>query len=192
MRARGAKVVLHGDSYDEAAAHAAELSANEGSVYVPPYDDVDVIAGQGTVGMEIVNQYPGSLDSIFVPVGGGGLIAGIAAYVKYLHPKTKIIGVEAEGSACLHAARAAGKRIRLPAETLDLFADGVSVAQVGAAPFKIAKQYVDDVVLVNTDEICAAIKDVFEDTRCVSEPAGALAIAGMKRYLAQVDGIESA
>ena len=192
VRARGAKVVLHGDSYDEAAAHAAELSANEGSVYVPPYDDVDVIAGQGTVGMEIVNQYPGSLDSIFVPVGGGGLIAGIAAYVKYLHPKTKIIGVEAEGSACLHAARAAGKRIRLPAETLDLFADGVSVAQVGAAPFKIAKQYVDDVVLVNTDEICAAIKDVFEDTRCVSEPAGALAIAGMKRYLAQVDDIKSA
>ena len=153
---------------------------------------VDVIAGQGTVGMEIVNQYPGSLDSIFVPVGGGGLIAGIAAYVKYLHPKTKIIGVEAEGSACLHAARAAGKRIRLPAETLDLFADGVSVAQVGAAPFKIAKQYVDDVVLVNTDEICAAIKDVFEDTRCVSEPAGALAIAGMKRYLAQVEDIKSA
>jgi threonine dehydratase len=192
VRARGAKVVLHGDSYDEAAAHAAELSANDGLVYVAPYDDVDVIAGQGTIGMEIINQYPGPLDAIFVPVGGGGLIAGIAAYVKYLHPETKIIGVEAEGSACLHAAREAGKRVRLPAETLDLFADGVSVAQVGAAPFKIAKHYVDDVVLVNTDEICAAIKDVFEDTRCVSEPAGALAIAGMKRYLAQVDGIESA
>ncbi|NCF32088.1 MAG: threonine ammonia-lyase, biosynthetic, partial [Proteobacteria bacterium] len=192
VRARGAKVILHGDSYDQASAHATELSANQSLVYVAPYDDVEVIAGQGTIGMEIVNQYPGSLDAIFVPVGGGGLIAGIAAYVKYLHPKTKIIGVEAEGSACLHAALKAGKRVRLPAETLDLFADGVSVAQVGAAPFKIAKRYVDDVVLVNTDEICAAIKDVFEDTRCVSEPAGALAIAGMKRYLARVEGIKSA
>ncbi|HCY04065.1 MAG TPA: threonine ammonia-lyase, biosynthetic [Gammaproteobacteria bacterium] len=192
VRARGAKVVLHGDSYDQASAHAAEMAAAENLVYVSPYDDVDVIAGQGTIGMEIVNQYPGHLDAIFVPVGGGGLIAGIAAYVKYLRPKTKIIGVEAEGSACLHAARRAGKRVRLPADTLDLFADGVSVAQVGAVPFKIAKNYVDDVVLVNTDEICAAIKDVFEDTRCVSEPAGALAIAGMKRYLAQATGIESA
>ena len=192
VRARGAKVVLHGDSYDQASAHAAEMAAAENLVYVSPYDDVDVIAGQGTIGMEIVNQYPGHLDAIFVPVGGGGLIAGIAAYVKYLRPKTKIIGVEAEGSACLHAARRAGRRVRLPADTLDLFADGVSVAQVGAVPFKIAKNYVDDVVLVNTDEICAAIKDVFEDTRCVSEPAGALAIAGMKRYLAQATGIESA
>ena len=192
VRARGAKVILHGDSYDQASAHAAAMAAEERLVYVPPYDDVDVIAGQGTIGMEIVNQYPGDLDSIFVPVGGGGLIAGIAAYVKYLHPKTKVIGVEAEGSACLYAARQAGRRVRLPADTLDLFADGVSVAQVGAAPFKIAKHYVDDVVLVNTDEICAAIKDVFEDARCVSEPAGALAIAGMKRYLARASGIESA
>ena len=192
VRARGAKVVLHGDSYDEASAHAAEMTAAENLVYVAPYDDVDVIAGQGTIGMEIVNQHPGRLDAIFVPVGGGGLIAGIAAYVKYLQPKTKIIGVEAEGSACLFAARRAGKRVRLAADTLDLFADGVSVAQVGAAPFRIAKHYVDDVVLVNTDEICAAIKDVFEDTRCVSEPAGALAIAGMKRYLARTTGIASA
>ena len=192
VRARGAKVILHGDSYDQASAHAAAMAAEERLVYVPPYDDVDVIAGKGTIGMEIVNQYPGDLDSIFVPVGGGGLIAGIAAYVKYLHPKTKVIGVEAEGSACLYAARQAGRRVRLPADTLDLFADGVSVAQVGAAPFKIAKHYVDDVVLVNTDEICAAIKDVFEDARCVAEPAGALAIAGMKRYLARASGIESA
>ena len=192
VRARGAKVILHGDSYDQASAHAAAMAAAERLVYVPPYDDVDVIAGQGTIGMEIVNQYPGDLDSIFVPVGGGGLIAGIAAYVKYLHPKTKVIGVEAEGSACLYAARQAGKRVRLPADTLDLFADGVSVAQVGAAPFKIAKHYVDDVVLVNTDEICAAIKDGFEDARCVADPAGALAIAGMKRYLARASGIESA
>ena len=192
VRARGAKVVFHGDSYDEASAHAAEMTAAENLVYVAPYDDVDVIAGQGTIGMEIVNQHPGRLDAIFVPVGGGGLIAGIAAYVKYLHPKTKIIGVEAEGSACLFAARRAGKRVRLAADTLDLFADGVSVAQVGAAPFRIAKHYVDDVVLVNTDEICAAIKDVFEDTRCVSEPAGALAIAGMKRYLARTTEIASA
>ena len=143
VRARGAKVILHGDSYDQASTHAAAMAAAERLVYVPPYDDVDVIAGQGTIGMEIVRQYPGDLDSIFVPVGGGGLIAGIAAYVKYLHPKTKVIGVEAEGSACLYAARQAGRRVRLPADTLDLFADGVSVAQVGAAPFKIAKHYVD-------------------------------------------------
>jgi threonine dehydratase len=183
VRDRGAKVVLHGDNYDEASEHAKALCDAQGLVYIPPYDDVDVIAGQGTIGMEIVNQHSQPLDAIFVPVGGGGLVAGVAAYVKYLHPNTKIIGVEAQGSNCLDVAMKAGRRVRLPIDQLDLFADGVSVAQIGKETFKVAKKYVDDVVVVNVDEICAAIKDVFEDTRCVAEPAGALAIAGMKRYV---------
>jgi len=186
VRRQGARVVLHGDSYDDAAAHAHDVGKARGLVYIHPYDDADIIAGQGTVGMEIVNQHPSGIDAIFVPVGGGGLIAGVAAYVKYLHPETKIIGVEAHGSACLYAARKAGRRVKLARETLDLFADGVSVAQVGAEPFKIAKDHVDDVIRVNTDAICAAIKDVFEETRSIAEPAGALAVAGLKRYRAEV------
>lgn len=185
VRDRGAKVILHGDNYDEASVHARALAEENDLTFVPPYDDIDVIAGQGTIGMEIINQHEGPLDAIFIPVGGGGLIAGIAAYVKYLHPKTRIIGVEAEGSACLQAAMTAGRRVKLPIEKLDLFADGVSVAQIGQETFKVARHYVDDVVVVSVDEICAAIKDVFEDTRCISEPAGALSIAGMKRYLNQ-------
>lgn len=183
VKALGAKVVLHGDGFPEAAQHAAELQAAQDLVFVHPFDDVDVIAGQGTVGMEIVNQHHGKPDAIFVPVGGGGLIAGIAAYVKYLYPDTRIIGVEAQGSACLHAALAAGRRVKLPTETLDLFADGVSVAQIGKETFKVARRYVDEVVVVGIDEMCAAIKDIFEETRVVAEPAGALAVAGMKRYL---------
>lgn len=185
VKARGAKVVLHGDGFPQAAAHAALLQEERNLTFVHPFDDVDVIAGQGTVGMEIVNQHPRRPDAIFVPVGGGGLIAGIAAYVKYLYPNTKIIGVEVQGSACLHAAMQAGRRVKLPLETLDLFADGVSVAQVGKENFKVARHYVDDVIVASIDEVCAAIKDVFEETRVVAEPAGALAIAGMKRYLAE-------
>lgn len=184
VKAHGAKVVLHGDGFPQAAVHAAELQAAQNLVFVHPFDDVDVIAGQGTVGMEIVNQHHGVPDAVFVPVGGGGLIAGIAAYVKYLYPSTQIIGVEAQGSACLQAAMQAGRRVKLPIETLDLFADGVSVAQVGRETFKVAKRYVDDVVVVNIDEMCAAIKDIFEETRVIAEPSGALAVAGMKRYLA--------
>jgi threonine dehydratase len=187
VKARGAKVVLHGDGFPQAAEHAAKLQAERDLIFVHPYDDVDVIAGQGTVGMEIVNQHHGQPDAIFVPVGGGGLIAGIAAFVKYLYPHTKIIGVEAQGSACLHAALAAGRRVKLPTETLDLFADGVSVAQVGKENFKVAKRYVDEVVVASIDEICAAIKDVFEETRVIAEPAGALAVAGMKKYLGDHD-----
>ena len=181
----GARVVLHGDAYDDAAKHAAELVASEGFVLIHPYDDIDVIAGQGTVGMEIMNQHPGSPDVVFVPVGGGGLIAGISAYVKYLSPKTKIVGVEAEGSACLTAALAAGRRVRLPLESLDLFAEGVSVAQIGKEPFKVAKRCVDTTITVNTDEICAAVKDLFDETRSIAEPSGALAVAGMKKYIDQ-------
>ena len=184
VRALGGQVVLHGDGYDQAADHARALEKERNLTYVHPYDDKEVIAGQGTVGMEIVNQHPGQPDYVFVPVGGGGLIAGVAAYVKYLYPSTKVIGVEASGSACLAAALKAKRRVKLPAESLDLFADGVSVAQIGKETFKVAREHVDDVVLANVDEICAAIKDVFEESRVVAEPAGALSIAGMKQYFA--------
>ncbi len=180
----GAKVVLHGDSFDEAAEHAAGLVEKEGYVYVHPFDDPDVIAGQGTVGMEIMNQHPGAPDAIFVPVGGGGLAAGIGAYVKYLAPRTRVVGVEAEGSACMTAALAANRRVRLPFESLDLFADGTSVAQVGKETFRLARRCLDTTVTVSTDEICAAIKDLFDDTRSIAEPSGALAVAGMKKYCA--------
>ena len=190
VRNLGGQVVLHGDTYGDAARHAAGLAESRGYVPVHPYDDVDVIAGQGTVGMEILNQKPG-LDAIFVPVGGGGLIAGISAYVKYLRPETQVIGVEAEGSACLAAALEAGRRVRLPFDTLDMFADGVSVAQVGREPFRIARTCVDGVVVVSIDEICAAIKDVFDDTRLIAEPAGALAVAGLKKYVESNDGDEA-
>ena len=181
VRGLGAHIVFKGDTYQEAADHAAKLAKSRGYILVHPYDDADVIAGQGTVGMEIMNQHPGP-DAVFVPVGGGGLIAGIAAYVKYLRPETRVVGVEAEGSACLAAALKAGRRVRLPLDTLDVFADGVSVAQIGLAPFRIAREYVDEVVTVSIDEICAAIKDVFDDTRLIAEPAGALAVAGLKKH----------
>ena len=167
VRGLGAHIVFKGDTYQEAADHAAKLAKSRGYILVHPYDDADVIAGQGTVGMEIMNQHPGP-DAVFVPVGGGGLIAGIAAYVKYLRPETRVVGVEAEGSACLAAALKASRRVRLPLDTLDVFADGVSVAQIGLAPFRIAREHVDEVVTVSIDEICAAIKDVFDDTRSIA------------------------
>ena len=178
----GGHAILHGDTYDDAASHAQQLCKKHGYTYVHPYDDPEVIAGQGTVGMEILNQHPGDIDVVFVPVGGGGLIAGVASYIKYLRPRTRIIGVEAEGSACLAAAMRAGRRVRLRYDQLDLFADGVSVAQIGRHTFKVALETVDDVITVNTDEICAAIKDLFDDLRSIAEPAGALAIAGAKKY----------
>jgi threonine dehydratase len=184
VRALGARVVLAGDTYDEAAAHARALAERDNLALVHPYDDADVIAGQGTIGMELLRQHQGAIDAVFVPVGGGGLIAGIGAYVKYLRPHTRIIGVEAEGSACLAAALAAGRRVRLPTDQLDLFADGVSVAQVGREPFRIARRCVDAVVTASADEICAAVKDIFDDTRAIAEPAGALAVAGLKKYAA--------
>ena len=184
VRARGAEVILQGDTYDDAALHAQSLVQEHGYTYVHPYDDPDVIAGQGTVGMEILRQHA-TPHAIFVPVGGGGLIAGIAAYVKYVRPETLVIGVEAEGSACLAAALREKRRVRLPAETLDIFADGVSVAQVGEETFRICREHVDEVVTANTDEICAAMKDAFDDTRSIMEPAGALSIAGMKTWVAR-------
>lgn len=182
VAAYGAKILLHGDSYDDAASHARELAKKKGYTYIHPFDDPDIIAGQGTIGMEIMRQLP-DVDAVFVPVGGGGLIAGISAFIKYLRPQTRIIGVESEGSACMTAAFKKGRRVALSVDDLDLFADGTSVAMVGKETFRIAHRCVDEMVTVNTDEICAAIKDIFEDTRSIAEPSGALAVAGMKKYL---------
>ncbi|MDH1008837.1 threonine ammonia-lyase, biosynthetic [Pseudomonas nicosulfuronedens] len=181
VRARGGKAVLHGDAFPDALAHSLKLVEEKGYVYIHPYDDPDVIAGQGTVAMEILRQNPGRIDAIFVPVGGGGLIAGIAAYVKYLRPEIKVIGVEPDDSNCLQAAKAAGERVVL--SQVGLFADGVAVAQIGKHNFELCKDYVDEVITVSTDEICAAIKDIYDDTRSITEPAGALAVAGIKRYV---------
>jgi len=181
VRSRGGKVVLHGDSFPEALAYSLKMVEEKGFVYIHPYDDPHTIAGQGTVAMEILRQHPGQLDAIFVPVGGGGLIAGIAAYVKYLRPEIKVIGVEPDDSNCLQAAMAAGERVVLP--QVGLFADGVAVAQIGQHTFDICRHYVDEVVTVSTDEICAAIKDIYDDTRSITEPAGALGVAGIKKYV---------
>lgn len=178
---RGAKVVLHGDSYHEASLHAHALAKSKKLTYVHPYDDPLVIAGQGTIGMEILRQHQHPIDAIFVPVGGGGLIAGIAAYVKQLSPSTRIIGVEPEDSNAMYQSLKAGKRVELA--QVNLFADGVAVKQVGAETFRIARELVDEVILVDTDEICAAIKDIFEDTRSIVEPSGGLGVAGAKRYV---------
>ena len=183
VRARGAKTVLHGDSYDDAYTHAMELAQRHGLTFIHPFDDPDVIAGQGTIAMEILHQHSEPLHSIFVPVGGGGLIAGVAAYVKYVCPETRVIGVEPEDSPTLQRALKAGRRVTL--KEVGLFADGVAVKQIGKETFRIARKRVDEVVLVTTDEICAAIKDIFDDTRTVAEPAGALAVAGMKKYVAR-------
>jgi threonine dehydratase len=181
VRSRGARVVLHGDTFDEASAHAQRLVQEQGLTYVPPFDDPDVIAGQGTVGMEIVRQHPEPLDAVFVPVGGGGLLAGVAAYINYVWPQTRLIGVEPEDAACLKLALERGRRARL--SEVGLFADGCAVAQIGKEPFRIVRNIVSEVITVSTDEMCAAIKDIFEDTRGIAEPAGALALAGLKKYV---------
>ena len=182
VRRHGAEIILHGDTYDQAFAHALELADKSGMVFVPPYDDPDIIAGQGTVGKEIHEQHPEDIEAVFVPVGGGGLIAGVGAYLKHVRPHTRIIGVEPEDAPSLHAALAKGERVTL--DQVGLFADGVAVKQVGEENFRIARKVVDEVVLATTDEICAAIKDNFDDTRTLAEPAGALALAGLKKYVA--------
>ena len=181
VRRLGSKVILHGARFDESCDYAHQVAAEKGFVMIHPYDDVDVIAGQGTIAMEILRQHTAPIHAMFIPVGGGGLIAGIAAYVKYLRPEIRIIGVEAEDSACLKAALAAGRRVTLP--QVGIFADGVAVAKIGKEPFRIAKACVDEVITATSDEICAAIKEVFDNTRSISEPAGALAVAGMKNYV---------
>jgi len=181
VRAWGAKVILHGDAFDEALAFSQKLIKEKGLVYIHPFDDPDTIAGQGTIAMEILRQHQGQLDAIFVPVGGGGLIAGIAAYVKYLRPDIRVIGVEPEDAACLKAAMAADERVVL--SQVGLFADGVAVAQIGQHTFEVCRHYVDEVITVTTDEMCAAIKDIYDDTRSICEPAGCLGVAGIKKYV---------
>lgn len=183
VRSRGAEALLQGDSFPFALAHALALVEQTGRTFVSPFDDPDVIAGQGTVAMEILQQHQGVLDAIFVPVGGGGLIAGIAAYIKYLRPQVRIIGVESQHSACLKAALQAGERVVLP--TVGTFADGVAVAQIGAHGFEVCRFCVDEVLTVSNDELCCAIKNIYDDTRSITEPSGALAVAGIKQYVAR-------
>ena len=187
VAARGAEVVLHGDSYSDAYAHALELQAKKKLTFVHPFDDPDVIAGQGTIAMEILRQHHpvehGPIHAVFVAIGGGGLISGVAAYIKALAPEVKVIGVQTVDSDAMARSIAAGRRVTL--HEVGLFSDGTAVRQVGEETFRLCRQFVDEIVLVDTDAICAAIKDVFQDTRSILEPAGALAIAGMKAYAAR-------
>ena len=183
VKAFGAQAQLQGDGFDDAKAFALALCERNGCVFIPPFDHPDIIAGQGTVGLEILQDSGGAVDAIFVPVGGGGLIAGVAAMVKYLQPQIRVIGVEPDDAPTLHHALAARSRVTL--ETVGLFADGVAVRQIGEETFRVAREVVDEVVLVSGDEICAAIRDIFEDKRIVAEPAGALSLAGLKHYVAR-------
>ena len=182
----GVNITQYGDTYDQAYGYARKLCDEQKKTFIHPYDDLDVIAGQGTVGKEILDQFEvikesSPPDVVFVPVGGGGLLAGVATWIKHHSPTTKVIAVEPEDAACLHAAMAAGKPVDL--DEVGLFADGVAVKRIGYLPFDFVRDLVDEVVLVTTDEICAAIKDVFEDTRTLVEPAGALSVAGLKKYV---------
>ena len=180
VKNRGAEVILFGDSYSDAYVKALELEKTEKLTFVHPYDDPDIIAGQGTIAMEILQQHPEPIEAIFCCVGGGGLLAGIAAYVKAVRPEIKVIGVEAQDSEAMTESLKQGKRVIL--DHVGLFADGAAVKQVGEHTFKLAQQFVDEMIVVDNDAICAAIKDVFEDTRSILEPAGALATAGIKEY----------
>lgn len=186
VRRRGAQAILHGDNFDQAKAKALEIAERDGKLFIPPFDHPDVIAGQGTVGLELIRQ-TSKMDAVFVPVGGGGLIAGIATVVKRLRPDVKVIGVEPVDADAMYQSLRKGERVSL--ESVGTFADGVAVINVGEETFRLCKDLVDEVILVNTDQICAAIKDVFEDTRSILEPAGALAVAGVKAYV-QRDGVE--
>jgi threonine dehydratase len=179
----GGEAVLHGDDYDTALERALELARERNLVFVHPFDDPDVIAGQGTIAVELLRQTGGNIDAIFVPVGGGGLISGIAVYVKYLYPNIRIIGVEPEDAASMYESLKAGRRVTL--DRVGIFADGVAVRRVGEETFSLCRSHVDEIVLLGADEICAAIQDVFEDTRSIVEPAGALAVAGLKKIIAR-------
>jgi threonine dehydratase len=183
VRDYGARIKLAGDTYDDAYVYAAAEAEKHGMTFIHPYDDPDVIAGQGTIALEILKQHEDGLHAIFVPVGGGGLIAGIATVVKSLRPEVKVIGVEPDEAPCMYEALKRGRRVTL--KQVGIFADGVAVRQAGKEPFRIARQHVDDVITVTTDELCAAMKDIFEDCRAIVEPAGALAIAGLKKYVGE-------
>lgn len=180
VRARGAEVVLFGDSYSDAYLHALALEQREGLTFVHPYDDPDVIAGQGTIALELVQDHAAPIEAVFCCVGGGGLLAGMAAYLKAVRPEIKVIGVEAQDAEAMTESLKLGQRVML--EQVGLFADGAAVKQVGEHTFALVQQYVDEMIVVDNDAICAAIKDVFEDTRSILEPAGALAVAGLKAY----------
>ena len=183
VKKRGGKVVLAGESYNDAYNHAMQLVAQSGLTYIPPFDDPDVIAGQGTIGMEILRQHPKPIDAVFVAIGGGGLAAGVAAYIKNVRPEVKVIGVETEDACAMKQSIAAGKRIEL--KEVGLFADGTAVKLVGEETFTLCKDLLDDIIIVDTDSICAAIKDIFDDTRSITETSGALALAGLKAYIAR-------
>jgi threonine dehydratase len=183
VRALDGEVVLFGDNYDDAHAHARQLEKDHGYVFIHPFDDPEVIAGQGTIGMEILEQSDHDIDALFIPVGGGGLIAGIAAYVKNVQPDIRIIGVEPEDSSAMGDSITAGAPVVL--DHVGIFADGVAVRRVGDETFRLCQQYVDEFITVDTDQICAAIRDIFEDTRSIVEPAGGLSVAGAKKYIAE-------
>ena len=183
VQALGGEVVLFGDSYSDAAAHASELEQKKGLTFVHPFDDPDVIAGQGTIAMEILRQHQGALDAVFVAIGGGGLISGVANYIKAVRPEVKVIGVQMNDSDAMVQSVSKGKRVALP--DVGLFSDGTAVKLVGQETFRITEELVDDFVIVDTDAVCAAIKDVYVDTRSIVEPAGALAVAAIKQYVHQ-------
>jgi threonine dehydratase len=189
VRRLGGRAVLHGDSFDEASAHAEMLQEKHGYAFIHPFDDPAVIAGQGTVAMELLRQHPGPLDAVFICVGGGGLLAGMALYIKRLRPEIRVIGVEPDDAPSMYEALRQNKRVML--DQVGIFADGAAVRQVGKETFRLAREFVDEMLLVDTDEICAAIKDIFDDTRVVAEPAGALAVAGLKKYV-QREGVKDA
>ena len=186
VRQLGGNAILHGDAFDEAYAKARELEAAQGLTFVHPFDDPDVIAGQGTVGLEILRQHPDTIEAIFVPIGGGGLASGVAAFVKFLSPKTKVIGVEPVDAASMKAAVAAGEIVTL--NQVDLFADGVAVRRTGEETFRLCRDLLDEIITVDIDGMCAAIKDIFDDTRAVAEPSGALSLAGLKIYAERKGG----
>jgi threonine dehydratase len=185
VRRLGGNVILHGNNYDDAKEHADEIVAREGMVYIPPYDHPLVIAGQATIAVELLEQHPSVPDMVFVPVGGGGLIAGLAVHLKSVHPEIRIIGVESDEAPSMYEALKQGRRVKL--DHIGIFVDGAAVRQVGEEPFRLCRELVDDVVLVDNDEICAAVKEIFEDTRTIPEPAGALALAGLKQYVVRHD-----
>jgi len=185
VRRLGGEVVIHGDAFDDSRLHALDMCARENLVFVHPYDDADVIAGQGTIGVEILRQHPGPLAAVYVPIGGGGLAAGVAAYVKFLRPDVRVVGVEPEDAASMKAAIAAGRPVAL--DEVGIFADGVAVRQAGDETFRLCRDLLDEVVTVTTDEICAAIKDIFDHTRAIAESAGAVSLAGLRRYAPKLD-----